>query len=154
MELADQVYVFCPEYGKGIMFYDQSPTGIISEMTGTLPDSKFWSSGEKVVEWNDNINGVKDNEVPVNKHTSLLVECKSINVPDGDSYTVSTIMVSKENFMKILSQTEKPTMESSGRYKIIDFNSKIFNNKFFNALDGLKDVEFNNVDKEKPMVKF
>lgn len=57
--LANVVYVFCPSYEKGVMFYDQSPSGAVAKLTGSLPEGAFHSSGEKIVEWNDEINGKK-----------------------------------------------------------------------------------------------
>lgn len=58
------------------MFYDQSPSGALAKFVGYLPVSKFWSSKEQIVEWNEKINGTIKNDVPVTKDISYVVNEK------------------------------------------------------------------------------
>ena len=63
MKLAVRIYVFCLEEDRGVMFYDQSPDGAVAMFSGSLPKGVFLSSGEQVVEWNPETNGVKPKDI-------------------------------------------------------------------------------------------
>ena len=144
-ELANQIYVFSPDCKKGIMFYDHSPSSDVAKFSGSLPEGKFWSSGEEIVEWNEEINGSKIDNIPVNSQVSLLINSQKVRVYDGDSFASSTIIVSHENFLKLLKQIEHPVMESNQQYNILDFNSIIYDYDNFKNLNYLNDfTEINN----------
>lgn len=131
-KLADVVYVFCPGYDKGIMFYTQSLSRDGIKIVESLSEGKLLSSGEKIVEWNNEINGIRDNNVPVNSQTSFLVNSQMVRVHDSDSHGAITIIVSYNNFVKILGQIEKPVINQDENYKLIDFNSRIVDYKEIN----------------------
>ena len=125
LQLTDRIYVFCPEVEQGFMFYNQSPSGAVAEFSGYLPEGKFWSSGESIVEWDEEINGVRRESYPVTDNKSLMVEGRHIRVRDGKPLNVYTIIVSKNNFMNLLNQIVSPKYEPENGYKVLDFNSKI-----------------------------
>lgn len=135
MELANRIYVFSPNSEKGFMFYDQSPSDFVSKMAGSLPEGKFWSSGEEFVEWNEEINGPKMTDVSVNSHVSILINSQDIKVVDGNSCICYTIIVSDDNLLKLLQQIDNPIMDNQQQYKILDFNSKIYSYDYFNDLN-------------------
>lgn len=136
MDLANQIYVFCPDIEKGFMFYDQSPSGAVTEMTESLPDGKFWSSGEKIVEWDDEFNGKRAENIGVNNHISVIVNAEKLRLhDDGKDLNVITIIVSHNNFLKLLYQIDNPVMESQQQYKVLDFNSSILKYDYFNSLN-------------------
>ena len=120
MKLADNVFVFCPGSKKGIMFYDQSPSGAEAILMGSLRDWKFFSSGEKVVEWDETINGEKKSEI----NDVCVTNRVKVNVV-GDSYTATTVLVPDYVFESLLEQIRKPNMYVC--YKVLDFNN--FKNK-------------------------
>ena len=97
-----------------------------------MSEGKLLSSGEKIVEWSNEINGIRDNNVPVNSQTSFLVNNEKMNAHDGNSFSAITIIVSQDNFLKILDQIQKPVLNQDKNYKLIDFNSRIVDYKEIN----------------------
>ena len=154
-QLADQVFVFCPNMEIGIMFYDQSPAGPIAKLVGSLPKGKYWSSGEDAATWKEELNGKRNNQLVVDNETSLLVERKIIKVNGGASFKVSTIMVSEDNFNDLISQIDNPTYASQQNYesyKVLNINSKIIditNNKENEDYEENIDNEINDYIRKK-----
>lgn len=146
LKLADRVCVFCSTYNKGIMFYDQSPTGVVAKLIGTLPEGKFWSSGEQIVEWDESINGKVHRSVPVTDSTSFQVKKtkSSLLVPELqgggiDSFNITTIIISENNFIKLLHQIKTPNIHQENGYKILDVNSRIYYYDNYNDIKNLGD---------------
>lgn len=112
-ELADVVYIFTSPDKPGIKFYDRTPYGAEAKMTGILPKGKFITDPNSISieEWDETIN--KENR-------SVLV--RGYN----GGYKVTTIMVSEEQFDKIIkgivSQIEKERV-------VIDTREKQLENK-------------------------
>ena len=116
LELANVVYVFCPRFKKGIMFYDQSPSGAVAKFSGSLKEGEFYSSGEVIVEWDDNKNGVRTYEVK-KSHISHKI---NIEVKNGDTFEATTILVPDEVFGDLCVQIKNPVFR--GEYKFLDLN--------------------------------
>lgn len=88
---ADVVYFFIEGQDFGIKMYDQSPDEIEGMMTGTLPEGKYFSSGMEIVEWNE-----EENDKTGDK--------RLVREKGGTSFSIQTIMVSPETFLKIGAQ--------------------------------------------------
>ena len=148
---APEIYVFCPITEEGFMFYDMSPSGPVAELTGFLPEGKFWYLHDEMVQWDEKINGKKNNDVLVSDDTPLIVDSRYIRYVDSTS-RVYTIMVSPEVFLDLLHQLQEPTMSTDGRYKILDFHGKIrrlsfINNQYNNTdLNKYDDLYYDNYD--------
>lgn len=133
-EFANEIYIFCPGMNKGILFYDQSPKSITESIEKNEPhNGKFLSSGEKLVEWNEKINGHKSNIIPQEEGKATVVNIERLvskkTEPYGggiDSYAAVTIIVDTNTFLSILIQTnESYRRENENGHAIIDLNSTI-----------------------------
>lgn len=148
-ELADEVYIFCPEINTGVMFYNNSPSGAIADFAGTLPVGKFWYGTYKKVEWNNEVNGIKDNNLPVSNDVSLItnIQKKTGRTTNGSSgsYNAVTIMVSYDTFLDVVTQLKNPTNDRDNRHYVLDLKSKIYNKKDY-ILDSEK-KELNDLNK-------
>ena len=139
LSLADRIYIFCSEYEKGIEFYDQSPYGAVAELTGSLPEGQFWSSGENEVSWDNSVNGERTEE-PVTSNLSIVVNQQKVLTHDG-SYTATMDRLVKQI------QAEQPAMSPDGNYKVINFGTKLVNNKAKNnSADSIDSMYLNNYD--------
>ena len=112
-QLADEIHFFCPKIKQGVGFYNQSPTGLVAELTGYLPEGNFKSSGHYIIDWDEEVNGERNDYVPVTPELSLVTSTKK--VADGEAgHTVITVMVSDEVMASLVSQMEKPTIDEKG----------------------------------------
>lgn len=134
-EFADEIYVFCPDSNIGIMFYDQSPIGSIEKLVGSLPEGEFYGCGFKIVNWDNTINGTEKDEIEVTDNISILVNThkqmalRSSQYGGGSgSYAVKTIIVSPNNFEKIITKIKEGEPVYQGNH-LIDFNSLIVSKK-------------------------
>lgn len=157
-ELANNIYVFCPLINKGIMFYDQSPDGPLAKFAGSLPEGKFWSSGEITVDWDENINGPKQNNLVVNDDISYVVNVcdEQVKTSDDSSKTLisATIMVSERNFYNLLLQLEHPILHPDNNYKVLNLNSKIrYLNNYIND-ESNNNILSNDVNNLKDKISF
>lgn len=132
-QFADEIYIFCPGINKGIMIYNQSPSGALAKFSGGLPAGKFWYSKSEMVEWDNKINGQRDDSLPVTRNVSFVtnsqkvLKMRSLKYGGGaSSCNAVTIMVSQETFINLLYQVSKPTMESERNYNILDLKSGIY----------------------------
>lgn len=125
MQLADRLYIFCPDYPNGIEFCLQEISENIAKLIGGLKPNCFLSSREKEVDWNEEINGERSNISKVGSTKSQL-----INV-NGDSYTATTIVVDRNTFENLVRQIQNPTIEKHTKYKMFDVSrqDKNLNNK-------------------------
>ena len=133
--LADEIFLYCPELDEGIMIIDQSPTGAVKRLTGGLPEMKFWSSGERRMAWDESLNGKKEEvlafrpssfELTSDKPVSLLVNRKKVKAIEGE-YNVSTILITFDNFKKVLEQIDSPTYDPDYGNKVIQLEGTLFN---------------------------
>lgn len=113
-QLANRVYFFVEGFTKGIMIYDQSPTGLEAELFGALPEGKYHASGMEVVEWDDLKNNSRGEPV-VSKsaYSSLLVE--------------TTVIVDEATFLQIALQGINPEhakAENRKHYIVVDLNDQ------------------------------
>ena len=123
LELANVIYVFCPHHKKGVMFYDQSPEGPEALFAGSLRNGKFFVAGEKVVEWDETINGEREEDV----HDYKVVKQTKLKV-NGGSYEATTIMISNKAFDDLLEQLKNSVFEEKRGYKVIDLQRVLLTN--------------------------
>ena len=138
LQFANRIYLFCKEINKGIMFYDQSPTGVVTKLIGSLPSGKYWSSGERFVEWDERINGKRYLNLPVDNHISLMTNKQKRfgRTSNGNisSFFEITIIISAENMYKLLQQLKNPVINSNNDYKVLDLNSEVVDFEIQNIL--------------------
>ena len=105
------VLFFVPGTKKGILIYNQSPTGPEAKKTGYLPEGTFHASGMEPVEFDPN------------KHSE---EFDYIRTPNG-SYVQQVIMVDEKTLMKIVLQgiyQRTPDAEHRRHYFIVNIHDK------------------------------
>ena len=111
--LADVIYLFLEEGGKGIRLYDRTDEVDKSDSKKDLNDGEFIvDTAFDEVEWDKEINGPK---------TPLLVRYRE------GSRKETTYIVSEEKLQEVLSTIEK-AREEEKNYCTIDTNERIINN--------------------------
>ena len=151
-QLADEIHFFCPTIDKGLCFYNQSPSGIVAKLTGTLPERTFLSSGHKLIEWNEEYNGKKESSYPINNELSLITSIKKVR--DGESsHKIITIIVSPLVYRDLILQITNPVIDEETSYEIHEIKGKIIyyptyekDNKIKNNI--VEDSLYNNIDIE------
>ncbi len=132
-DLADIVYVFCPELDRGILFYDQSPKGAVAKFAGSLPAGQFFSSGFREAEWDNSINGERRQDVFPNQLISFVTNVDLYPTINGYSNSITTVMVSLDTFKKVVKQLRENKVEPNG-YTLVDFGTLIYDYDEFNRI--------------------
>ena len=125
-ELANRLYVFCPESEKGLEFIIQEIPLSVSKFAGSLPENEFLSSGVKPVKWDEKVNGDISQRSQIGSKNT-----QPITLVDG-SYVADTVIVDKETFSSLLMQIKNPKNHSYNNYLHFTFNNKT-NNKDLNV---------------------
>ena len=114
MELADRLYIFCPDAEEGIEFIIQEIPDSVQKFSGSLREGQFLTSGYKPVKWDEKVNG----DI-LQKKTLGYSHDESVRMYDG-GYKASTIIVDKETFVKLLLQIKNPKTHSYNGYKLFE----------------------------------
>lgn len=116
-ELANRLYVFCPDSPQGIEFCVQEINESVAKFSGSLPPGTFLSSKDTLVTWT-HINGDK----PLSEQKCGYHHTHTVNVRDGGSYKAATIIVSTSTFLDLLDQRSNPVEHQSTGYKIFSLS--------------------------------
>ena len=114
MELADRLYVFCPDFENGIEFILQDIPPSLAHLIGTLGNGKFLTSGYKSVEWDEKINGNLSSKTIVGHNHATLAR-----VREGE-YGAKTIVLDKQAFVALLMQMKNPKTHTYNNYKLFE----------------------------------
>ena len=113
-ELADRLYVFCPDAEEGIEFVIQELPEAVVKMSNALKNGQFLTSRYRPVKWDPSINGdIQDKERVGYTHSELA------RVYEGE-YGAKTIIVDKATFVSLLSQLKSPKTHSYNGYKLFE----------------------------------
>ena len=108
-QLAPRVLFFVPGEEKGLMIYDQSPSGPEASFAGSLPEGKFHASGMEVVEFDPN------------KHAE---EYRIVRERDG-LYLQRVLIVDEQTFLKIALQGIYPEpVVGQEHYFVVDMHDE------------------------------
>ena len=105
------VLFFVPGTKRGILIYNQSPTGPEAKMNGYLPEGTFHASGIEPVDFDPT------------KHSE---EFDYIRTPNG-SYVQQVVMVDEKTMMKIVLQgiyTKSPEAEHRRHYFVVNIRDE------------------------------
>lgn len=113
-ELADRLYVFCPDAEEGIEFVVQELPEAAVKMTNSLRNGQFLTSRYKPIKWDPSINGDISSKEQIGYSYSQLAR-----VYEGE-YGAKTIVVDKATFLSLLSQMKNPKTHSYNGYKLFE----------------------------------
>ena len=135
------IYVFCPEMEEGFYFVVESPENIMDDSIGAIAPGVFWSSEDSLekneeVLWNEEINGHRNNNLPVDNNTSFVVNRVMLNKLTKGGGTVpcviSTIMVSLDNFQSLVLQLGQNIERNHLGHKILKLRGHLLDRTVVN----------------------
>jgi hypothetical protein len=129
MELANRLYVFCPDAEEGIEFIIQEIPEAVQKFSGSLREGQFLTSGYKPIKWDEKVNGDISG-----KKTIGYSHDERVRMYD-DGYKASTIIVDKFTFASLLMQIKNPTTHSYNGYKLFELPRQNKNNNNINKVD-------------------
>lgn len=113
-ELADRLYVFCPDAEEGIEFVVQELPEAVVKMTNSLRNGQFLTSRYRPIKWDPSINGDISSKEQIGYSHSQLAK-----VYEGE-YGAKTIIVDKATFISLLAQMKNPKTHSYNGYKLFE----------------------------------
>ena len=142
--LANVIYLFISPDKPGIKFYDRSPDKLEGELTGSLSRESYITDITSIsfVDWNPEENKPNLSE--------------QVKINSGDTYTVTTIMVTESEMLRILQDISDSidkdhiVINVKGKYKddINNLENLKEVNEYFDYIDFNNDSIDNNVNKK------